>query len=62
MRDEEELELYYWDERNEMLTMLLQVTYFKKWRVQDIKKKQMLAELEAKGAAKMDVNTEFKSR
>ncbi|KAB5518724.1 cytochrome oxidase c subunit VIb-domain-containing protein [Coniochaeta sp. 2T2.1] len=38
------------------------VTYFKKWRVQDIKKKQMLAELEAKGAAKMDVNTEFKSR
>ncbi|KAJ9130277.1 hypothetical protein NKR19_g9957 [Coniochaeta hoffmannii] len=38
------------------------VTYFKKWRVQDIKKKQMLKELEAKGAAKMDVSTDFKPR
>jgi hypothetical protein len=37
-----------------------QVTYFKKWRVQDIKKKQMLKDLEAKGALKMDVQTEFK--
>ncbi|OIW26568.1 oxidoreductase-like protein [Coniochaeta ligniaria NRRL 30616] len=38
------------------------VTYFKKWRVQDLKKKQMLKELEAKGAARMDVSTEFKPR
>jgi cytochrome c oxidase assembly factor 6 len=30
--------------------------------VQDIKKKQMLKDLEARGAAKMDVNTDFKPR
>lgn len=41
---------------------LLQVEYFKKWRVQDIKKKQMLKELEARGAAKMDVSSDFKPR
>lgn len=37
-----------------------QVTYFKKWRVQDIQKRARLKELEAQGAVKMDVNTEFK--
>ncbi|EGS22153.1 oxidoreductase-like protein [Thermochaetoides thermophila DSM 1495] len=35
------------------------VTYFKKWRVQDIQKKARLKELEAQGAYKMDVQTEF---
>ncbi|KAK3400572.1 cytochrome oxidase c subunit VIb-domain-containing protein [Sordaria brevicollis] len=38
------------------------VTYFKKWRVQDIQKKARLKELEAQGAVKMDVNTDFKAR
>lgn len=37
-----------------------QVTYFKKWRVQDIQKRARLKELEAQGAVKMDVNTDFK--
>ncbi|AEO60016.1 hypothetical protein MYCTH_2308806 [Thermothelomyces thermophilus ATCC 42464] len=38
------------------------VTYFKKWRVQDIQKKARLKELEAQGANKMDVQTEFAPR
>ncbi|KAK4192303.1 cytochrome c oxidase assembly factor 6 [Podospora australis] len=38
------------------------VTYFKKWRVQDIQKKARLAELEAQGANKLDVNTDFAPR
>ncbi|KAK1753052.1 cytochrome c oxidase assembly factor 6 [Echria macrotheca] len=38
------------------------VTYFKKWRVQEIQKKARLKELEAQGAIKMDVNTDFASR
>ncbi|KAK4032982.1 cytochrome oxidase c subunit VIb-domain-containing protein [Parachaetomium inaequale] len=38
------------------------VTYFKKWRVQDIKKKARLKELEAQGANKMDVQTDFAQR
>ncbi|KAK4161837.1 oxidoreductase-like protein [Cladorrhinum sp. PSN259] len=38
------------------------VTYFKKWRVQDIQKKKRLAELEAQGANKLDVNTDFAPR
>lgn len=39
-----------------------QVTYFKKWRVQDIQKKARLKELEAQGAQKMDVNSDFAPR
>jgi cytochrome c oxidase assembly factor 6 len=38
-----------------------QVTYFKKWRVQDIQKKARLKELEAQGAHKMDLQTDFKT-
>ncbi|KAL2260437.1 hypothetical protein VTK26DRAFT_5534 [Humicola hyalothermophila] len=38
------------------------VTYFKKWRVQDIQKKARLKELEAQGANKMDVQTDFAPR
>ncbi|KAK3290615.1 cytochrome oxidase c subunit VIb-domain-containing protein [Chaetomium fimeti] len=38
------------------------VTYFKKWRVQDIQKKARLKELEAQGASKMDVQTDFAAR
>ncbi|KAK4250056.1 cytochrome c oxidase assembly factor 6 [Corynascus novoguineensis] len=38
------------------------VTYFKKWRVQDIQKKARLKELEAQGANKMDVQTDFTTR
>lgn len=45
-----------------MLTPSWQVTYFKKWRVQDIKKKQTLKELEEKGASKMDMQTDFTPR
>ena len=41
---------------------ILQVTYFKKWRVQDLKKKAQLKELEAQGANKMDVQTDFSTR
>ncbi|KAM7185135.1 oxidoreductase-like protein [Rhypophila sp. PSN 637] len=35
------------------------VTYFKQWRVQDIQKRRRLAELEAQGGIKLDVNTQF---
>ncbi|KAK4124455.1 hypothetical protein N657DRAFT_392575 [Parathielavia appendiculata] len=38
------------------------VTYFKKWRVQDIQKKARLKELEAQGANKMDVQADFTER
>ncbi|KAK4111525.1 hypothetical protein N656DRAFT_780226 [Canariomyces notabilis] len=38
------------------------VTYFKKWRVQDIQKKARLRELEAQGANRMDVQTDFAPR
>ncbi|KAL2019937.1 hypothetical protein VTK56DRAFT_9029 [Thermocarpiscus australiensis] len=38
------------------------VTYFKKWRVQDIQKKARLKELEAQGANKMDIQTDFTPR
>ncbi|KAK3689639.1 cytochrome oxidase c subunit VIb-domain-containing protein [Podospora appendiculata] len=38
------------------------VTYFKKWRVQDIQKKARLKELEAQGANKMDISTDFTER
>ncbi|KAK3376768.1 oxidoreductase-like protein [Lasiosphaeria ovina] len=38
------------------------VTYFKKWRVQDIQKKARLKELEAQGANKLDVETDFTAR
>ncbi|KAK3941290.1 cytochrome c oxidase assembly factor 6 [Diplogelasinospora grovesii] len=38
------------------------VTYFKKWRVQDIQKKARLKELEAQGANRLDVQTDFKPR
>ncbi|KAH6623634.1 cytochrome oxidase c subunit VIb-domain-containing protein [Chaetomium tenue] len=38
------------------------VTYFKKWRVQDIQKKARLKELEAQGASKMDVQSDFAAR
>ncbi|KAL2127308.1 hypothetical protein VTI74DRAFT_10938 [Chaetomium olivicolor] len=38
------------------------VTYFKKWRVQDIQKKARIKELEAQGANKMDVQTDFTAR
>ncbi|KAL2268306.1 hypothetical protein VTJ83DRAFT_3152 [Remersonia thermophila] len=38
------------------------VTYFKKWRVQDIQKKAKLKELEAQGANKMEVHTDFTPR
>ncbi|KAK3321524.1 oxidoreductase-like protein [Apodospora peruviana] len=38
------------------------VVYFKQWRVQDIQKKRRLAELEAQGGIKMDVNTDFTAR
>ncbi|KAK3990854.1 cytochrome c oxidase assembly factor 6 [Cladorrhinum sp. PSN332] len=38
------------------------VTYFKKWRVQDIQKKARIRELEAQGANKLDVNTDFAPR
>ncbi|AEO67955.1 uncharacterized protein THITE_2117150 [Thermothielavioides terrestris NRRL 8126] len=38
------------------------VTYFKKWRVQDIQKKARLKELEAQGATRMDVQTDFTPR
>ena len=31
------------------------VDYFKKWRVQDLKKRRLLAELEAQGAERVDV-------
>lgn len=44
------------------LTGFVQVTYFKKWRVQDIQKKARLKELEAQGASKMDVQTDFAAR
>lgn len=47
---------------NLLFSPLQQVTYFKKWRVQDIQKKARLKELEAQGAVKMDVNTDFKAR
>jgi len=46
-----------------MLTSIpLQVAYFKKWRVQEIQKKARLKELEAQGAIKMDVSSEFTNR
>ena len=45
-----------------LLPLLQQVTYFKKWRVQDLQKRARLKELEAQGAVKMDVNTDFKAR
>jgi len=35
------------------------VTYFKKWRVQDIQKKARLKELEAQGANKMDIQSDM---
>ncbi|RKU44501.1 hypothetical protein DL546_005362 [Coniochaeta pulveracea] len=38
------------------------VTYFKKWRVQDIQKRARLAELEKQGANKLDITTDFKPR
>ncbi|KAK0749963.1 cytochrome oxidase c subunit VIb-domain-containing protein [Schizothecium vesticola] len=38
------------------------VTYFKKWRVQELQKKVRLKELEAQGAVKMDVNAQFTER
>jgi len=38
------------------------VTYFKKWRVQELQKKARLKELEAQGAGKMDVNAQFTER
>jgi cytochrome c oxidase assembly factor 6 len=38
------------------------VTYFKKWRVQELQKKARLKELEAQGAVKMDVNAQFTER
>ncbi|KAK1829359.1 cytochrome c oxidase assembly factor 6 [Podospora conica] len=38
------------------------VTYFKKWRVQEVQKKARLKELEAQGAVKMDVNAQFAER
>ncbi|KAK0625217.1 cytochrome oxidase c subunit VIb-domain-containing protein [Bombardia bombarda] len=38
------------------------VTYFKKWRVQDIQKRARLKELEAQGANRLDVNTDFAER
>ncbi|KAH6615568.1 cytochrome oxidase c subunit VIb-domain-containing protein [Chaetomium sp. MPI-SDFR-AT-0129] len=38
------------------------VTYFKKWRVQDIQKKARLKELEAQGANRMDIQTDFAER
>ncbi|KAK4457750.1 cytochrome c oxidase assembly factor 6 [Cladorrhinum samala] len=38
------------------------VTYFKKWRVQDIQKKARIKELEAQGANKLDVATDFAPR
>jgi cytochrome c oxidase assembly factor 6 len=43
-------------------TRLEQVTYFKKWRVQDIQKRARLAELEKQGANKLDITTDFKPR
>jgi cytochrome c oxidase assembly factor 6 len=45
-----------------VLTDCWQVTYFKKWRVQDIQKRARLKELEAQGANKMDVQTDFTAR
>ena len=41
------------------LTCLLQVKYFKQWRVADIQKKARIAQLEAEGAVRMDVTTEL---
>ncbi|KAK0725455.1 cytochrome oxidase c subunit VIb-domain-containing protein [Lasiosphaeris hirsuta] len=38
------------------------VTYFKKWRVQDIQKRARLEALQAQGATKMDVNSDFAAR
>lgn len=38
------------------------VTYFKKWRVQEMQKQKRLKELEAQGAIKMDVGTTFTER
>ncbi|KAJ4293041.1 hypothetical protein N0V88_005705 [Collariella sp. IMI 366227] len=38
------------------------VTYFKKWRVQDIQKRARIKELEAQGAHKMDVSSDFAER
>ncbi|KAK0667463.1 cytochrome oxidase c subunit VIb-domain-containing protein, partial [Cercophora samala] len=38
------------------------VTYFKKWRVQDIQKRQRIKELEAQGANRLDVQTDFTPR
>ena len=42
--------------------MLWQVTYFKKWRVQELQKKARIKELEAQGAIKMEVNSNFTER
>jgi len=38
------------------------VVYFKKWRVQDIKKRNQIRELEAQGANKLSVETNFVAR
>ncbi|KAK4447745.1 cytochrome c oxidase assembly factor 6 [Podospora aff. communis PSN243] len=38
------------------------VTYFKKWRVQELQKKARIKELEAQGAIKMDVSSNFTER
>ena len=58
---------YILDERGERRGWTLtgidgQVTYFKKWRVQELQKKARLKELEAQGAVKMDVNAQFTER
>jgi hypothetical protein len=39
-----------------------QVTYFKKWRVQEMQKKARIKELEAQGAIKMEVSSNFTER
>jgi cytochrome c oxidase assembly factor 6 len=38
------------------------VTYFKKWRVQEMQKKARIKELEAQGAIKMEVSSNFTER
>lgn len=38
---------------------MIQVKYFKQWRVADIAKKERIAQLEAENAIKMDVTTTF---
>lgn len=47
---------------NSVLTRMEQVTYFKKWRVQEIQKQARLKELEAQGANKMDIQSDFSKR